>query len=41
LDDAPGGGAIITLTFTPQVIAERAKSGSSPVEQGKLAEDEF
>lgn len=41
LQDSPGGGAIITLTFIPQMVAEKVKNAFSPAEQSKLAQDEF
>lgn len=41
LQDSPGGGAIITLTFIPQMVAEKVKNAFSPSEQSKLAQDEF
>ena len=41
LEDAPNGGAFITLMFTPQIVAEKAKDASSKTDRGTLAEDEF
>lgn len=41
LQDSPGGGAIITLIFIPQMVADKVKLAFSPTEQSKSTQEEF